>query len=64
MTGTLWRGSLIIRQAGGLVHASSIPDMLEHGSAILAITPKLEHLTLSDIVPQVRRTDSVAPRTS
>ncbi|WP_420583564.1 inositol monophosphatase family protein [Ruegeria sp.] len=35
-------GVLIIQEAGGQVQTSSISEMLEHGSRVLAITPALE----------------------
>ncbi|NVO55241.1 inositol monophosphatase [Rhodobacteraceae bacterium B1Z28] len=39
-------GILIIREAGGLVHAKSVPETLKNGSGIVAVTPMLERVVL------------------
>ncbi|WP_170763889.1 inositol monophosphatase family protein [Ruegeria lacuscaerulensis] len=45
-------GVLIIREAGGRVRARSVPEMLEKGSRVLAITPELERVVAGQILDE------------
>ena len=51
-------GVLIIREAGGLVHSAPVPELLKHGSRVLAVTPKLEQVVIGSVVPCDRKVSS------